>query len=96
MIGRKNIECDRSDLECRLDATIHWCLICDRPLSKVPIKDATPCRLRGMVQWQSLNMFLKEENYAIGNEKILESISRREAEQECLYIMVAEKLLTVG
>lgn len=51
-----------------LDATIHWCLVFDQPLSQVVIEDETPCALHGLILWQNLNMFLAENQEAHGKE----------------------------
>ncbi len=56
------------------DALVQWCLVFDRPLSKVIISETTVCTLHGALIRQQLNVFLREEqpkdskkNQAFGN-----------------------------
>lgn len=43
------------------DALIQWCLIFREPLSRIELVDSTPCTLHGMVVWQNLGAFLRED-----------------------------------
>lgn len=43
------------------DAIIQWCLIFAKPLSQVELVDSTSCTLHGMVIWQNLDPFLRED-----------------------------------
>ena len=43
------------------DVLIQWCLIFAKPLSQVELVDSTPCTLHGMIVWQNLDAFLRED-----------------------------------
>ncbi len=60
-----------------LDATIHWCLIFDRPLSQVAIKDETPCALHGLILLQNLNRLLGDHKRINGQEAILSELNKK-------------------
>lgn len=47
------------DRKCPMDATVHWCLIFERRLSRLVIDDETPCTLNGTVVWQNLDSYLE-------------------------------------
>lgn len=43
------------------DPLIQWCLIFTKPLSQVDLVDSTPCALHGMIVWQNVGAFLRED-----------------------------------